>query len=500
MTPILANVSPAVKAFVFICAFVAAFAQAKENEQPNIIFILSDDHRYDFMGHTGKVSWLKTPNMDKLAREGVTFSNTFVSTALCSPSRASILTGLYAHKHTVVDNHAPTPADLTYFPEYMQDVGYQTAFFGKWHMGNEGDLPRPGFDHWEAFKGQGTYFEPKLNINGKRHSYPKETYIADLLTEHAIDWMKNRDKSRPFFLYLSHKSVHALFQPAKRHQNVYDNMEIPYPDSYGVTLTDAYKKQGIPEWVKQQRHSWHGVDYMYHGELEFESFFKRYTETVLALDDSIGSMVEYIDKIGLAENTLIIYMSDNGFSFGEKGLIDKRHAYEESMRVPLLMRWKGKIEANSKVNELVQNIDIAPTMLELASAPQQNYMHGKSLASLFPMKNQLIEKQTTQWRDKIFYEYYWEYDFPMTPTVFAVRGERYKYIRYQGVWDTNEFYDLENDPNEVHNLIKSAEHQEKIKAMANELYTWLEETDGMKIPIKRTVKYPYGDYKNANTY
>ena len=184
-----------------------------DNAQPrNVIFILSDDHRYDFMGFTGKVPWLETPNMDRLAREGAYFPNAFVTTSLCSPSRASILTGQFSHTHTVIDNQAPAPESLIYFPQYLQEAGYQTGFFGKWHMGDDDDRPRPGFTHWESFRGQGPYFGPTLNINGERKEFP-DAYTTDLLTEHALDWLQQRDEEKPFFLYLSHKAVHAMFEP-----------------------------------------------------------------------------------------------------------------------------------------------------------------------------------------------------------------------------------------------------------------------------------------------
>ncbi|MEL6923008.1 MAG: sulfatase-like hydrolase/transferase, partial [Bacteroidota bacterium] len=208
----------------------------------NVIFILSDDHRYDYMGFTGKVPWLETPNMDRLSKEGSYFPNTFVTTSLCSPSRASILTGLYTHSHTVVDNQAPAPEDLIYFPQYLQAAGYETAFFGKWHMGDDNYEPRPGFDHWESFRGQGTYYKPVLNINGERHEYPEETYISDLLTEHALEWLKNRKSDKPYFIYLSHKAVHASFMPAKRHLESYDEAEIFYPPSFKTSTPQVSGK------------------------------------------------------------------------------------------------------------------------------------------------------------------------------------------------------------------------------------------------------------------
>ncbi len=190
----------------------------KAHRPRNIIFILADDHRYDFMGFTGKVTGLKTPNLDRLANEGAHIQNAFVSTALCSPSRASILTGQYAHTHRVVDNFAPLPVGLRFFPQYLQKAGYKTAFLGKWHMGNTDDAPQPGFDYWLSFKGQGDYFNPTFNINGKQVTYKDSSNTTDLLTDYAIKWLGAQDKKKPFCLYLSHKAVHAMFEPTKRHR------------------------------------------------------------------------------------------------------------------------------------------------------------------------------------------------------------------------------------------------------------------------------------------
>ena len=186
---------------------------ARNGEKPrNVIFILSDDHRYDFMGFTGAVPWLQTPALDRMAREGACLKNAFVTTSLSSPSRASILTGLFTHTHTVVDNQAPKPDDLVFFPQYLQQNGYRTAFFGKWHMGNQDDMPQPGFDHWEGFRGQGTYYNTVLNINGERVKFDPELYSTDILTDHAIDFVRDNEEG-PFFIYLSYKSVHSGCQP-----------------------------------------------------------------------------------------------------------------------------------------------------------------------------------------------------------------------------------------------------------------------------------------------
>ncbi|MDG2422139.1 MAG: sulfatase [Gammaproteobacteria bacterium] len=475
----------------------------------NVVFILTDDHRFDFMGFTGKVPWLETPNLDRLALEGAYFPNAYVTTSLCSPSRASILTGLYSHTHTVVDNAAPDPGNLTFFPQYLKEAGYQTGFFGKWHMGNHTDAPQPGFDHWESFHGQGVYYGPTLNINGSQTTYSEDTYISDILSEHAIEWMDNVDKEKPFFMYLSHKAVHSEFTPAMRHLGNYEEETVIYPPSYdGPAISenntesknsdenqrlgqDHYGDGRLPDWVKEQRESWHGVDYMYHGRINFEDFFHRYTETLKGVDESVGLVLDYLDQNDLSEDTLVIYMGDNGFSFGEHGLIDKRHFYEESAKVPLLVRWPSALRGGDPINSLIQNIDIAPTILEAAGLKAPENMQGMSFVPL-------LARGENPWRDRIFYEYYWEMDFPQTPTMFGVRTDRYKYIRYHGVWDTNEFYDLENDPNEMQNLIEAPEHQERINLFANDIYDWLEETGGMNIPLKKIVRPKFGDHRNQN--
>jgi arylsulfatase A-like enzyme len=391
--------------------------------------------------------------------------------------------------HTIVDNVAPEPGNLIYFPQYLQKAGYQTGFFGKWHMGDDDDRPRPGFTHWESFKGQGVYYNPALNINGKQVQYGDSAYITDLLTEHAIGWLKERDKSKPFFLYLSHKAVHSPLAPAKRHSGMYKHQKYPLPQTYYQTLQDDYKKLNWPEWVKQQRYSWHGVDYSYHTHQNIEELVQLYCETLMGVDESIGAVMDYLKSEGLDQNTLVIYMGDNGFSMGEHGLIDKRHFYEESAKVPFLAYCPELFKGGQTVTKMVQNVDVAPTILAAAGLKAPASMPGRSFIPL-------LKGDSSQWRDKIFYEYYWEYDFPMTPTVFGVRSDKFKYIRYYGIWDTNELYDIEQDPNEMVNLINKPEYAEIARKLAGELYDWLESTKGMQIPLKRTIRPPYGDYRH----
>jgi arylsulfatase A-like enzyme len=458
----------------------------KKSSPRNIIFILSDDHRYDCMGFMGAYPFLQTPNLDKMALQGAHVRNAFVSTALCSPSRASILTGMYAHKHGVVDNMSAVSEALTFFPEYLQRMGYETAFIGKWHMGEEqgDDNPRKGFDKWVSFKGQGEYYDPEFNVDGKRMK--RKGYITDILTEYAIEWMK-QPRKKPFFLYISHKAVHALFEPAPEDRGKYEKVRIPYPKSMANT-DENYR--GKPAWVKEQRNSWHGVDYMYYGEFDFDSFFRRYCETLLSLDRNIGRVIDRTVQQGIAGETLILYMGDNGFVFGEHGLIDKRHMYEESIRVPLLAYCPGTIDPGTVVKELVQNIDIAPTILELAGISRPERMDGMSF---YP----LLRKTNVRWRKEIYYEYYWERAFPQTPTTFGVRTDTYKYIYYHGIWDTNELYDIEHDPHEMINLIDNPEHQSRIEGMNRQMFDWLEGTGGMTIPLRRDADYVKGDREAA---
>jgi arylsulfatase A-like enzyme len=399
---------------------------------------------------------------------------------------------MYAHRHTVVDNTAPEPVDIIYFPQLLQKAGYQTSFFGKWHMGNETDNPRKGFHHWEGLRGQGEYYNPGLNINGKSTKFTDSTYIADLITDHAIDWIKKQKKGQPFFVYLSHKGVHAMFQPARRHRGKYRDKPVTLPPSYHLTATDEYRKHNIPEWVKEQRASWHGVDSMYHGQIDFNSFYRRYLETLLSVDESVTRVLDYLKENNLDKNTMVMYMGDNGFSFGEHGLIDKRHAYEESMRVPMIVSCPSLIKAGSVTEALVQNIDVAPTLLEYAGVSAPANVQGRSFLNVLKGRSQ-------QHRDKIFYEYYWEYHFPQTPTMFAVRSGKYKYIHYYGLWSQNELYDLEKDPYEMNNLIADPQYKEMAKGFSGEVFEWLQSTGGMQIPLKRNV-YPKIDNKYPGQY
>ncbi|WP_271079554.1 sulfatase family protein [Aurantiacibacter sp. MUD61] len=450
----------------------AAIAQDQAAERPNIIFILNDDQRFDAMGFIDET--LDTPNMDRIAREGVHFPNAFVTTALCSPSRASILTGQYMHNHGIADNNIQFREGTRFFSQDLQEAGYETAFIGKWHMGGHGDDPQPGFDHWISFRGQGNYLPENgngvrhmLNINGER--VEQQGYITDELNQFALDWLAEQDGEEPFFLYLSHKAVHADFIPAERHENQYSREDITVPASMANTPEN---NEGKPMWVINQRNGWHGVDFPYHSTLDIVDYRLRYNQTLSAVDDGIGAIIAQLEEQGLMENTIIVMMGDNGFMFGEHGLIDKRNAYEESMRVPFIAFGAG-MPAGRTDETLIANIDIASTFLDLAGTQPSAPVDGMSFA------NQLMGlPYDGEWREGLNYEYFWEYNYPHTPTTLAIRGDRYKYIQYHGVWDTEELYDLQEDPNEMNNLIASPEHQEVLEELRRALFANLGSEDG----------------------
>ena len=456
-------------------SYVASPSAAAPLKPRNVIFILTDDHRYDAMGFLKPQAWLETPQLDRMAREGCHFKNAFVTTALCSPSRASILTGVYAHRHRLVDNNTAIPEGTTFFPSLLQKAGYKTGFFGKWHMGAETDEPKAGFDQWVSFKGQGTYLpNPNgLNINGRK--VPQKGYITDELTDYALDWLATLPRNQPYFMYLSHKAVHSNFEPAERHKGRYKDAQFVYPPTMAESGEMA---QHRPMWVRNQRNSHHGVDYPYHSTLDLSEYYKRYAETLLGVDESVGRVLSALDQRGQLDSTLVVYMGDNGFAFGEHGLIDKRTAYEESMRVPLLARCPELFRGGRTVKPIVAGLDIMPTVLAASGVPAPAGLDGMSWLPL-------AQGESPKWRSELLYEYYWERNFPQTPTLHALRGDRYKFIRYQGIWDVDELYDLSEDPLESRNLIFSEKHQAIIKDMRERLFDVLERTNGMNIPLQR---------------
>lgn len=391
---------------------------------PNVVFILSDDHRYDFTGYAGH-EFVETPSLDRLAAEGVRFSRAYVTSSLCSPSRASFMTGSYPHRHGVWNNFTPWSNENRTFLEYLSQVGYKTAFVGKWHM--PGGLPElRGVDHFVTFTtmgGQGVYEWCPLVVDGVEE--PSRTrYIATELTDRALEWLDDRT-DQPFALVLSHKNVHADFRPDEPEQGRYQDAPVTLPE-------------GAHPWTH-----FTNAQYVHLTPPPLDDAIRVYGESITSMDREIGRVLDFLDAEGLRENTVVIYASDNGYFWGERGLVDKRWPYELSIRVPFLVRYpdSGHL-AGSTVDSLVANVDVAPTLLDLAGLDIPERMQGGSLVPLLTDPDAAI-------RDSFLYSYYFEPPYP-APTAQAIVTESEKLIDYDGL--PTEVYDLRNDPHETTNL------------------------------------------------
>ena len=473
-------------------------AQSALPTRPNIIFILLDDLPIDNFGVDNPR--LQTPNIDRMIREGTYVPRAAVTTSICSPSRATILTGMSTRNHGIVDNQENSEEGLVYFPSYLQQAGYQTAYFGKWHMGMENASPRPGFDRWVSFAGQGTYL-PKgdfnqnrvqmLNVDGQ--AVERTDYITDELTRYQMDWLEHgRDPDKPFFLYMSHKAVHGPCRAPERYAHQYDGvntMDLP------ATFADTPENNaGKPMWVINQRNSWHGID-VRHASGPQSLIRERATcDAVLsAVDDSVGTTLNYLRESGLDRNTIVVFFSDNGSMWGAHGLTDKRNAYEESVRVPMIV-WGAGIPQGVRSPARVRNLDLAPTFLDLAGIDAQPAQFEG--ASVLPV----LTGETT-WadfaQDDFVYEYYWEWAYPMTPTTFSIVSGDYKYIQYHGIWDRDELYNLENDPQEMHNLINDPALAQLRGSLRERLYARLESNEGdHRVPYSRRTNRGF-NFRNA---
>jgi len=428
------------------------FAETPANNRPNLIFILTDDQRADFLSCAGN-PWLKTPNIDRLAGEGVLFNNAFVTTSLCSPSRASFLTGCYAHTHEVFRNDGKDPKpSIPTFPKLLQSSGYQTAFIGKWHM-KDVNSPRPGFDHWVGFSAQGNYYGNDLNVDGK--IVRTEKYITDELTEYALRFIK-KEREKPFLLYLSHKAIHAPQRPAKRHESLYSDIKIESHRDPNDRLDNK------PKWGPKVR-------------LGSDRRIRNSARSLAAVDESVGRIIKALENMKILDNTVIVFAGDNGFMYGEHGLWNKCAAYEESIRIPLIMRYPAAAKAGTKCDQMVLNIDLAPTLLELAGVAAPVTMQGQSWVSL--LKGQ-------PGRESFLYEFFHEdlYSYMQT-TVVGVRTNRWKYATYpladktSGKFTTDELYDLKNDPKELNNLIDNPDYADVVKRMNKKLESLKVETN-----------------------
>lgn len=440
----------AAKLFVILCCIfsTALFAQNKE-ERPNFIFIIADDMRWDAMGlvqkEQGKKArfpWLKTPNLDALASESVRFRNAMVATAVCSPSRAEYLTGRYGHFNGVANNQVFFPVDnLTYATE-LKKAGYTTGYIGKWHMKNQKE--RPGFDYFASYQGQGRYDDWFFLIDGVKTK--TKGWIDDVSTNFAIDYI-NRDHKQPFVLAVGYKSPHIPFVPPARNKNLYAGEKVgPVPNFYNEAIfKPEYNNPPNPE-TRDVQPLW-ALDYF---------------RCVTSIDENIGKLMAALDAKGLSENTVVIFTSDNGYYMGEHGLGDfmgdKRSAYEEALRVPLLVRYPKLKTAGKISDELVLNLDLAPTLLEFAEVAIPKEIQGESWVKL-------LKKPNKTHRKGFFYEYFFENKFSETPTVLAYRTKTHKLITYPDHPEWVELYDLENDPFEIENLALSTKYKSLLSKM-----------------------------------
>jgi len=436
-------------------------------ERPrNVVVILTDDQRWDgfgFMGHPV----LQTPALDGLARSGAWCSESFVTTSLCCPSRASMLTGLYAHAHGVLNNQSELEQTVPTYGQYLAHAGVDTAYIGKWHMGGGNPHPRPGWSRWIGFRGQGRYHYPgpeTLHPLDRGFSWdgtmkPTEGYVTDLLTDHAVDYVQSHGSGAPFCLVVAHKACHAPFQPAPRHA---DALATATPPAVLPDTDEAYAS--LPPWLRRMRHNTiFGVDQPYGGRWpDFTSWYRDYHRTLLAVDESVARILAALDAAGIAEQTAVLYTSDNGFMFGEKGVLDKRVAYEPSIRVPLLARVPGLVAPGSRIDKPVLNVDVAPTVLDLMGLTPPPHMHGRSLRPV-------LADTDAPWRKEFLYTYFHERRFPSTPTVIALRTPRFKYITHHGLDAPPALYDLKSDPEERVDLCTDPTHAERARSLAARL-------------------------------
>ncbi len=449
---------------LLLLTFSLCSLRAEDAARPNIVFVLVDDLRWDALGCMGHPV-AKTPNIDRIAKEGVLFKNFFVSIPLCAPSRSSFLTGQYAHKTGIIDNsnRSTTSHQLVTFPRLLHDGGYDSGYVGKWHMGNDSSR-RPGFDYWVCLPGQGAYESPMMNVNGKDEKVPG--YVTDIINEHAVKFIKQEHK-KPFVLYVAHKAVHGPFFPAERHKNLYANARFPVPPNIKDSLEGkpALTSESDTERKKKKNREKLG---MKEGKVSEKGAIQQ-LQCLAAIDDGVGEIFKALKETKQLDNTIIVFSSDNGYFWGEHGLGDKRWAYEESIRDPLLIRYPKLIKAGTTLDQLVMNIDVAPTFLDLAGVSIPKNIQGRSLLPLFKDKK-------VEWRASLLTEYFREKMYPRTPTWQAVRTSDWKLIHYTDVQDMDELYDLKDDPYEMKNLIKDPKAGVKYAELKKELARLLAET------------------------
>jgi arylsulfatase A-like enzyme len=453
---------------------------AQQSSRPNIVIILTDDHAVQSIGAYGS-PYGATPNIDRLAKEGALFNRAFVANSICGPSRAILLTGKYSHTNGFKDNHDTFDASQDVFPKRLKESGFQTAWIGKWHLVS---YPQ-GFDYWNILPGQGQYYNPSF-ISMKGDTTRINGYCTDVTTDLTLNWLDKRDQSKPFFVVVGEKAPHRTWMPDIQDLGKFDNINFPLPanfyDKYEnrtaaemqdmsieKTMKIGYdlKMKGEPDALAsaflarmnpEQRSKWDTYydkiedDFLKRKltgkaltEWKFQRYMKDYYSTTLSLDRNIGRILSYLDKNNLTKNTIVVYTSDQGFYMGEHGWFDKRFMYEESMRTPLVIRYPGVIKPGTISNQMVSNVDFAPTFLEAAGVAIPKEIQGRSMMPLLRNPNASIRKSA----------YYHFYEYPGEHSVlkhFGIRTSRYKLIRFYDHKNFWELYDLQSDPHEMHNL------------------------------------------------
>jgi arylsulfatase A-like enzyme len=491
------------KLIIFLLlGIAAAHAQTK---QPNIIFIFSDDHAYQAISAYGNKQ-VKTPNIDRIAREGCLFTNAMVTNSICGPSRATLLTGKYSHKNGYPLNEQKFDVTQLLFPRVLQQNGYQTAWIGKWHLGS---LPQ-GFDYWKVLPGQGNYYNP--DFIGQHDTTRIPGYVTNIITDLSVSWLNNRDTSKPFMLIVGEKATHREWLPDLPDLGAYDDIKFPLPatfhDNYKGRSAATNQDMTIDKTMRLKEDLKLHVNYneknffnrftpeqqktfsAYYDKItkEFDSahltgdalvqwkyqrYMKDYLATAKSLDRNIGNILHYLDSTGLSKNTIVIYASDQGFYMGEHGWFDKRFMYEESLRTPFVIRYPGVVKPGTKIDKFMLNIDWAPTFLDMAGVKPPAEMQGESYLPL-------LKGENIPWRKAVYYHYY---EFPQPHHVsphFGVRTARYKLIRFYGEHDAWELFDLKTDPHELHNIY-TEKNSADLKNTLHQLILQYDDKEALKI-------------------
>lgn len=464
--------TPPVLAFVLLWATCIVRSESR----PNIVFIMTDDHATQMMSAYDTLR-AATPNLDRIGEEGIIFRNGFCTNSLCAPARATLLTGKYSHANGQRGNREVFDGSQRTFPKLLQSAGYQTAMVGKWHLKSE----PTGFDYWNVLPGQGLYVNPVLIEMGERTTH--EGYVTDIITDIAIDWVERRDPDKPFMLCYHHKAPHAQWVPSAEHDGLWEDAEIPYPLNYdddesgrAQSVQDA-TNQLVPDMIKRWRTFGVAMNKEDPGDLEgaalkdwlYQQYVKDYMRVMVSVDQNVGRFMKFLKEAGLDENTVVVYTSDNGMFVGDHGRFDKRLMDEESLRIPLVVRYPKMIEAGSKTDLYSLNVDYAPTILDLAGVAIPGDMHGRSLVPI------LRGEEPDDWRTSFYYHYYDHPDlqFQDVPPHYGVRTERYKLIHYyptEGVEASGwELLDLKTDPLELENQYENDQYKYVVDELKREL-------------------------------